>query len=72
MTKKFKVRPVIDSLREKFPGDWKYNPSSCRWELPDGSYLCRVLTGKDFDGEYDGTWSWCLYWANKSPEWVYL
>lgn len=72
MTSKYKTIRVIDAIRKKFSGQWKYNRSLQQYERSDGTYIHRVLTGVDYNGEYDGTWCWYIYWADKTPERVYL
>ena len=71
--KKFKVKKIIDSIREKFPShQWKYNPSAQWYESQDGSRVVMVASGTDHNGEYDGNWCWYVYWADKAPERIYF
>ncbi len=62
-------------FNEKFGGKWKYIPFKKTWECNDGIREIRsVLTGMDYNGEYTGETSLCMYFNDNStsPEWVYV
>lgn len=72
---KLKTKPLTQALSERYGGKWKHRGFAGTWECDDGvRYVCGVLTERDFDGEYTGGSSLCLYYrdGSKSPEWVYL
>lgn len=70
---KLKTKSRSLSLHEKYGGKWKYCRKQGQWNCDDGiRYVCDVLTGKDFDGEYTGESSLCMYFKDGStPKWIY-
>ena len=70
--KTLKVMSTAKLLGQKYGGKWKHVHG--QWECDDGNrYVCRVATGMDFNGEYTGAWSMCLYHRDGKPsEWVGL
>lgn len=71
MEKKYKARPLSHVLTEKFGGKWKYQICDSTWRRADGAYCAHVLTGRDYDGEYTGESRLCVYFKDRSPEWLY-
>lgn len=67
------TRPIAKALAKKYGGKWTYT-SGYGWECDDTvRYVWRVATGRDIEGEYDGTSQLCLYYRDGTPsEWVYL
>jgi len=68
-----KIRGVIDYLRDKYGETWQYDRRAYQWRQIDGTlYAHKVLTGKDFEGEYTGQWTMCLYDSSneRPPEWL--
>lgn len=66
---------IAKTLSAKHGGSWQYNRKTRQWFSDDNNrYVHWVLTGKDFDGEYTGDCSLCMYYKDnsKSPEWIYL
>lgn len=74
MFKKIKTVGVNKLLAQKYGGKWTYCRKSGQWNRDDGSaYVCNVLTGRDFDGEYTGKTTKCMYFRDsRSPEWIYF
>ena len=60
------------NLSRRFGGKWKHNPFAGQWDCDDGiRYVCDVLTGRDFDGEYTGGSSLCMYFRDgRTPKWI--
>lgn len=66
---------ISKALEIKYGGKWTYDRKLGQWNCNDEDrYVCNVLTGKDYDGEYTGESQMCLYHmkSNKPSEWVYL
>ena len=64
---------IVKKLAQKYGGKWTYNRSSGSWHCDDGiRYVCNVLTGKDYEGEYTGESTMCMYFKDgRSSKWVY-
>jgi len=70
-----KAISITKLLAQKFGGKWQYDKKSHQWRADDNNrYVRYVLTGRDYEGEYTGESSLCMYFHDnsKSPEWVYL
>ncbi len=72
---KFRViKTTVAMLAKNFGGKWKYDRRAGQWNCNDGNrYVVRVATGRDLNGEYDGTSSNIMYFRDNSelPVWVY-
>lgn len=70
--KKRKVKSIAKALSEKYGGKWKYQ-YPCDWFCDDKNrHVSRVATGTDFNGEYTGDSTLCMYYDDgTTPEWIY-
>jgi hypothetical protein len=66
-----KFRSVVQWLNSEYGKGWSYD-HNFGWTNKDGRTVRRVATGKDYFGEYDGTWSYCMYFNNGEtpPKWI--
>jgi hypothetical protein len=70
---KLKTISVKKALVQKLGGKWKHEYGGT-WRCDDNiRYVCRVATGMDYSGEYDGSSRFCLYYVDgRTPEWLYF
>jgi len=70
--KKVKATSYVKSLEQRFGGKWKLNRSAGQWECDDDiRYVCNVLTGTDFNGDYTGNTCKCMYFNDgRTPKWI--
>ena len=47
------MKRIIDQLRQKFPGTWKYNQEMFRWEGPDFNVQAFAAFAPRYDGDDD-------------------
>lgn len=69
-----KIVTVSKKLEELLGGKWKWNRQTYQWDCDDGDrYVSKVLTGKDYNGEYTGETTMYMYSRSGSipPKWVY-
>lgn len=59
--------PTTQYLAEELGGKWRYDRNARQWYCDDGiRYVCKVLTGQDFEGDYTGEYELYVYYLDGS------